>query len=399
MPRSRNILILTLLLGLAACTQQSVPYFEEPFPMAVRTDGQSLGPRLAQNSSTTTLSWMERAEKGATLKFARYQDGKWRDITAVTRDERMFVNWADKPAVTPLGGASFLAHWLRYSADGRYSYDVMLSQSTDDGESWGEPFSPHDDGTPTEHGFVSLYPDDDDTGLIWLDGRNTPDAGMSLRTANIGKDGTVSNAAELDDLVCDCCQTDVAVSSDGPVAVYRDRSPDEVRDIYVARRVDGTWQPGVAVADDGWVIKGCPVNGPAIDALGRFVVVTWFSAANDKPLVQAAVSTNAGRSFGEPVVIAQRKALGRVGLAIVNEHSYVVSWMESDGNGSFDIQLRGLTADGQLGNVWNVGKTSEMMTVPQLVRHNDKLVMAWTDSIADVSQVVSVRMQLLDFYE
>ena len=394
-----RLTIAILLAPIASCTQQSLPYFEEAFPMSVRTESQSLGPRLAQQAGITTMSWMERAENGATLRFARYENAKWRETTNVVEDERMFVNWADMPAVTPLGGSSYLAHWLSYSADGRYSYDVALSFTDDAGTTWGDRFSPHDDGTPTEHGFVSLYPANGLTGLIWLDGRNTPVGGMTLRGATADSSGAINNEAELDDLVCDCCQTDVAISSDGPVAVYRDRTPEEVRDIYVARNVDGAWQAGTPISNDNWVIEGCPVNGPVIDAADKLVVVGWFSGADHSPIVQVAISTNSGKTFGEPIEIAKRGALGRVGIAIVDRHSFVVSWMESDGDGTYDIQLRGLTVDGQLGNVWNVGKTAEMRTTPQLVRHDDKLIMAWTDRIEDQTQVVSVRMKLLDFYD
>ena len=49
----------------------------------------------------------------------------------------------------------------------------------------------------------------------------------------------------------------------GPVAVYRDRSPEEIRDISVVRLVDGVWTEPAPVHADNWMIEGCPVNGPA----------------------------------------------------------------------------------------------------------------------------------------
>jgi hypothetical protein len=82
-----------------------------------------------------------------------------------------------------------IAHWLRYSADKTYSYDVVVSQSVNAGETWSEAVTAHSDGTPTEHGFVSMYPDVDGVGLLWLDGRDTAnepaenvlDTSMTLR--------------------------------------------------------------------------------------------------------------------------------------------------------------------------------------------------------------------------
>ncbi|MEL7186997.1 MAG: hypothetical protein AAFN50_11290, partial [Pseudomonadota bacterium] len=219
---------------LSGCTKQSLPGFEEALPVSVRADGVSLGPRLSHANGMTTLSWMERSESGAQLRFARYFDRKWRDVSDVIEDPKMFVNWADLPAVTPLGGDAFLAHWLSYSADGPYSYDVMLSRTDDAGESWATSYRPHDDGTPTEHGFVSVYPMPEGTGLLWLDGRNTPDGGMTLRAATVNAKGELSAESEVDNLICDCCQTDVAVASSGPVAIYRDRHAGLPRTVYVS---------------------------------------------------------------------------------------------------------------------------------------------------------------------
>ena len=58
----------------------------------------------------------------------------------------------------------------------------------------------------------------------------------------------------VDDRVCDCCQTAAALTSDGPVVVYRDRTEDEIRDIHISRLIDGAWTESRAVSDDGWYI-------------------------------------------------------------------------------------------------------------------------------------------------
>ena len=106
-----------------------------------------------------------------------------------------------------------------------YAYDVAIAVSTDAGRSWSRPVTPHDDGTATEHGFVTLYPWSDAIGAIWLDGRNTvapqPDApigAMTLRSATVAPDLTTAAPQLIDARVCDCCQTDVAVAAGGPVS-------------------------------------------------------------------------------------------------------------------------------------------------------------------------------------
>jgi len=284
---------------------------------------------------------------------------------------------------------------------------VLLAQSSDRGRSWGDPVRPHADGTPTEHGFVSIHENGDSAALLWLDGRkmvNTgaddpSDSAMTLRAAVVDPQGTLSNEQLVDEIVCDCCQTDVAVSSLGPIAVYRDRTVDEIRDIYVSRFVEGQWQPGVPLAEDGWEISGCPVNGPAIAAAEKLVAIAWFSAANDSPIVRAALSTNGGRTFKKPVEIATKRTSGHVGIAIIDRSSVVVSWVESDNRGTNAINIRALTTGGLLGPAETVGRTDLLRVYPQIARSDDKLILAWTDEISDVTEIVSIKVPILGFYD
>src|SRR5690606_39921466 len=66
------------------------------------------------------------------------------------------------------------AHWLQKSSDVAYAYDVVLTRSRDGGANWASPVLAHDDGTRSEHGFVSMWAQGSDSlGVAWLDGRNT----------------------------------------------------------------------------------------------------------------------------------------------------------------------------------------------------------------------------------
>ena len=407
----RALLAVTALLlaaALSSCTGGEPPVFDEPTPIPLPAGTNVVGPRFATGADgTIVLSWMQREKSGATLRFSTLELGRWQTPTDVVTDAAMFVNWADLPSVTPLRGDYWVAHWLSKSAADTYAYDVLLAQSRDRGQSWGDPVRPHTDGTLTEHGFVSIHDSGDAAALLWLDGRKTISSGtvdsgeaaMTLRAAMVDSQGTLSNEQLVDEIVCDCCQTDVAVSSLGPIAVYRDRTVDEIRDIYVSRFVDGQWQPGVAIADDGWQISACPVNGPAIAAEGKLVAIAWFSAANDNPVVRAALSTNGGRTFKKPVEIARRRTSGHVGVATIDRSSVAVSWVESDNRGTNAINIRALTTAGLLGPVETVGRTDLLRVYPQLARSDDKLVLAWTDEISDVTEIVSIKIPILGFYD
>lgn len=412
MVRMRFLSMLTTLflaaVGIVACTGAEPPVFGEPSPLPVPAGTNVVGPRFAAGpDGSIVLSWMQREESGATLRFSRLKSDKWQAAADVVTDPEMFVNWADLPSVTPLGETHWVAHWLSKSAEETYAYDILLAQSSDKGQSWGDPVRPHSDGTPTEHGFVSIHARGDAAALLWLDGRkmvneaaNDPKhTSMTLRSALVGPEGDVSQEQLVDEIVCDCCQTDVTVSSHGPIAVYRDRTVDEIRDIYVSRFSNGAWQPGTAIADDGWEIAGCPVNGPAIDAQGDLVAIAWFSAANGNPVVSAALSTNGGRTFKSPVEIASRGSSGHVGIAVIDRSSAAVSWVESDNRGTNAVNIRSVTTGGLLGRVETVGRTELIRLYPQMIRSDDMLILAWTDEIIDEPEIVSIKVPILGFYE
>ncbi|HNP35555.1 MAG TPA: hypothetical protein PKK10_06860 [Woeseiaceae bacterium] len=392
------LVLLPLIQFLASCSKTLPPEFSDVATLAVPTSGESLAPKLTTGSNGQLLmSWLEKGEDGGTLKVSQFRDGAWQPATTVVGEPEMFVNWADLPSVTALDDKHWVAHWLSSTAAGPYAYNISVAQSFDAGTSWTDPIEPHTDGTASEHGFVSVYKHADGAGMVWLDGRktvNTPskdplETGMSLRAATVTGDGTLRNEQVIDDLVCDCCQTDIAVSSSGPVAAYRNRTDDEIRDIYVSLYRDGKWQAGTPVANDGWQIAGCPVNGPAVAAAADFVAISWFTAAHDAPMVRASISKDGGRSFNEPVLISDDIPAGHVDIAYVGNSVFAVSWL-SDAAGDNTIKLRALSLDGTLGKVSTVGASKLSRNVPQMAAFDDKLILAWAGLNGDESDIVSV---------
>ncbi len=395
-------LYVTLIVGCADPALPPEPSDAVRLPLA--SGKASEGPRLSVGQDgQVALSWMEREEHGGTLRYTTLADGTWQTPHDVVTDPDMFVNWADIPSVVPLQSGNWLAHWMSKSADLTYAYDVKVSHSTDDGASWSVPTSPHDDGTPTEHGFVSISQDGDTTHLVWLDGRkmageatdNSVDTSMTLRGATIDINGHVGDEQLIDNFVCDCCRTDVAIASSGRVAVYRDRTAGEIRDIYITRHIDGDWQEGVRLSNDDWEIAGCPVNGPAIVAKGDLVAVAWFTAANNQPVVQAIISTDAGATFGEAIVISKLNVVGQVDIEILNDNAFGVSWVEKNSGGSgyeSSIKLVRIGLDGTLGTERVVGRTANRRAVPQMVQQDDDVIFVWTDSTDDLTELVSVRI-------
>lgn len=349
----------------------------------------SAQPRLSASRDRVLLSWIEQSGATATLKFDERTRGEWSQPRAVASAGDWFVNWADVPSVIRLDDGSLAAHWLQKSGPGTYAYDVKLAYSRDDGQTWTPPATPHHDGTRTEHGFASLFQvPGAGLGLMWLDGRQMredPHAGMdagpmSLRSATFDPAGKPIGEALVDDRVCECCPTAAAVTSDGPIVAFRNRTEDEVRDIYVSRFVDGKWTDGRPVHRDNWKIAACPVNGPALRARGRQVVIAWFTAVGDHGQVYAAFSADAGATFAEPISIDDGRAVGRVDVEFLDDGA-VVSWIEYV-NQRAQFRVRHITASGARSASMSVAGVSPTRSsgYPRMMRGGNELIFAWTDA-------------------
>ncbi|MGC6486873.1 MAG: exo-alpha-sialidase [Planctomycetota bacterium] len=332
------------------------------------------------------LSWVEELERGHALRFARLVDGRWSRPQEIARGERWFVNWADFPSLTVLPSGAMVAHWRQMSGAGTYDYDVLVARSEDGGVTWGAPQRPHRDGVQAEHGFVSTAAvGRDGLALAWLDGRAMkPSAGghgaMTLRYAELTAAGALASESLLDPRVCECCQTSMAWTSQGPLVVYRDRSDEEVRDIACVRRVDGRWTAPRAVSSERWRIGGCPVNGPSVAARGDNVVVAYFTAAAGRASVRLTRSSDAGATFGEPLVLDDQNPPGRVEVALATDGAAWLCWLGRDGDEGV-VLLRRVGPDGSVSDARVVARTGTGRGhgFPQLLALDGALLFAWTD--------------------
>jgi hypothetical protein len=341
-------------------------------------------------------SWFERhAGGGHALKVSKLTGSRWSAPVTAAAGDSFFVNWADTPILVAAGEGHLALSWPWKSGAGTYSYDVRIAQSFDDGRSWSNPVIPHRDGTPTEHGFVSLATDGDGVRAVWLDGRKTAATGsshghgdehggeMTLRSATLDRNGAIANEAELDGRVCDCCQTAMAVGPAGPIVAYRDRGADEIRDLSIVRGSGGSWSEPEPLGAEGWKMPACPVNGPAMSAAGQWVAVAWYTGAADDPAVYVARSHDGGKSFESPrrVDAKGQGTLGRVGTTIRDDGATLVSWIRAEPGGA-RILARGITADGTMGSPLTVAFTSVKRAsgFPRLVASGERVIFAWTEA-------------------
>lgn len=368
------------------------------------------------------LSWINSGGgRRPALQIAEfYADGHWEGPRTVAVGNSMFTNWADTPHIVATADHALWTHWLQKSADAPYAYDVMLVRSLDHGMNWSTPRTVHDDGTQTEHGFVSMWAQGEGSlGVAWLDGRNTAEAdtskahddparghaaghgddhgggAMTLRAAVFDANLRASTEAELDAMTCDCCQTDVAATSDGAVLVYRDRSEHEIRDIYAARFDGKTWSKPTRVHADDWNMPACPVNGPSVAATGSDVAVAWYTAASDKPAVKLVRSGDGGATFAKPITVDTGAATqGRVAVAIDTQQVWTV-WLREEA-GAQSLWLARYAPDLskelqriKLADLQGKGRATGF---PKLLLNGTAAHVVWTDVVEGVPQLRGVRL-------
>lgn len=381
---SPNATLFGLLFGLSisitsyAAGQDQLTRLPSPAPA-----NSSLSRVVADESGEIYLSWVSQDAKHATLAFARLTSEGWDAAQVISEGRNWFVNWADFPVLS-VDSSGMVAHWLQMSATGTYDYDIRARFYAQDKATWTEARTIHTDGISAEHGFVSMLPLNDGTTLIsWLDGRETvhsePPGAMTLRAGIFDKSGANVSEWELDHRVCDCCQTSSAMTENGPIIVYRDRSQQEVRDIYATRLVDGAWTLPQAIHNDNWQIAGCPVNGPSVAAVNKRVAVAWFNAKDDVPKIQLVLSTDSGLSFSEPIVVESPNTNGRVDTTILDSGNIIVSWMDTVGEAK--IMLSRYDINGELLSTTEVAGSSPSRRsgFPIIEAVGNSVYVTWTD--------------------
>lgn len=391
-------LIIFFLLFLICCQQAVI---EEEWSTVLELPVNSSLSNIALVNDEVHISWVESTEKEDVLLFKNItSQSKNREVA---RSSNWFVNWADFPGLTSFKNGNLLTYWLEMSGEGTYDYDVSMSLSNSQGDSWSEAKIVHNDGVSSEHGFVSTCQFNNDIMMVWLDGRDMisdeshgghshGNGAMTLRSAIVSPDGKIANRQLIDNKVCECCHTDVTMAECGPIAVYRNRTDKESRDAYYVRYLNGDWTDPRPLDTINWKINGCPVNGPRIAANDNLVAATWFTVHDSLSTTRLAISNNCGQSFGNPITIDKNKrALGRLDIAF-HKDDIVVSSMKAKKD-TATVQLDVFDINGIRKRNHTIGKTSSSRKsgFPRIISDNSSLYVSYTDVFENRVKIKSLR--------
>lgn len=364
-------------------------------PLASPAADTGTAPQLTTSNGGVILSWFASHDETTSLMFSeRIAAGPsgtsgWTPPTTVASGSDWFVTDADVPSVLQLADGTLVANWLKSTDPAAEAYDLVLSYSKDAGKTWARPFTPHHDGTKTQHGFASFFEAPaGGVGVVWLDGRNqmlhatSPGGGsMSIWSATYDRDWKQTSDQAIDTRVCECCPTGVAVTSSGPVAAFRNLDETNLRNVHTSRFENGAWTPSQPVHDDGWRLDACPINGPAVSARGSAAVVAWYSAKDDMGKAYAAFSSDAGRTWGAPIRLDEAASLGHVDVELLDDGSAVATWMEFASERA-DLRVRRIEPSGTQSAAIKVSGDGRPAGTPRVARKGDELVFAWVENAA-----------------
>ena len=371
------------------CTQHGAPALAV-LPLPNPAPPGSVAPNeTATVDGGILLSWLEPAKERMTLRFASRLAGGWAaPRTVVSRTN--FDRFAGAPPwVLALPDHSLLAVWSEQLPKGKSQWAgnyLYSSTSSDDGKTWSEPAVVHSDRTDGEHSFASIAVlDDDHATIVWLDARDYETKGTyRLMSAVIAASGAVSDEQTLDDDVCTCCPTSMVRTPKGLLVAYRNRTKEEIRDIYTVRQESGQWQAGRSLADDGWRINACPVNGPAVARREGQVAIAWYSGVEGKASLQVGFSDDGGQTFPKVRTLDAAsdgsQPVGRPALAFLEQGEVLVAWITRVGGESRLVAARVRPGDAGVQRVEVARGAAESLGYPRMQLLGSQALLSWAGS-------------------
>ena len=368
------IIPIVLVVFVTSCAHEGSSITEPPIGMGAEE------PSLTVTDRGLVLSWMEPYEGDILLKMSLHNGLKWLPAKTIAKGDDWFVNWADFPAIVANGEVLF-THFLQKSASPTFAYDVMYTVSQNMGESWSKPKKLHQDTVAAEHGFVSAVPFNEGFYVSWLDGRNTgiDNGAMTIRAAYVDDNAEIHHAAEIDHSTCDCCQTTMALVNGVPWSLYRDRTEEEVRDMYFSKLVDKQWTEPEVFHDDNWVINACPVNGPVAGSYKQTLAVAWYTGADGEEKVKMKISKDEGNSFSDVILVDSPNSFGRVDVQMDSASIYITYLTKKDASAAIMLKVYDYSGLLQSSEVLAIVSPERGTGFPRTAIWHENLIIAWTD--------------------
>ena len=281
---------------------------------------------------------------------------------------------------------------------------LRLQRSPDGGTTWEQPVTITDDSTFGSHNFHALHVAGDGKVYVsWLDGRDGASSVYLTRSTDGARTFEPNRRVSVGE-ACPCCRTALASGVDGSLYVaWRTVTPGNIRDIVVARSVDGgaSWSTAQRVHADDWVFDACPHAGPALAVDSSGVLhVAWWTGKPGMAGVYYTRSGDGGSAFMRPFAlgVAELSRPAHVQLAVSgNGRTIVAVW--DDGTRPVPRIVLRVSRDGgtTFARALPVSASGRAAGYPVLGLTGDSVIVAWSEqSVEDAEHAAHARPDMRD---
>jgi Neuraminidase (sialidase) len=272
--------------------------------------------------------------------------------------------------------------------DKAFNGEVFYSRSTDGGKTFAAPRPITDNAESQRFEAVGFDPEGN-VFAAWLDKRNrvpVQQAGKKYDGAALffasSRDGgaTYSQATMAADNTCECCRLGLAFDPSGhPVIAFRNIFEGGVRDHAVVTFADQK-TPGEVhrVSQDDWQVAACPHQGPSLSIAtdGTYHVV-WYTNGKARKGLFYAQSRDGGKTFSQPMPIGRPDRNPSRPYVMAGPQETEIVWKEFDGEKT-SVNLITTT---DAGRTWSqprvIASTADSSDHPLLVSNGRQTYLSW----------------------
>jgi hypothetical protein len=211
-----------------------------------------------------------------------------------------------------------------------FANDLRLSKSLDGGATFDAGVVVNED-RDISHTFEGMAVDESGDVLVaWIDSREGWDKPGTYLTSISNKGTSVGEAVKLGGETCVCCRVDVAAGDGKEAVLWRDVTPDNVRDMMLALGAGGKFEEAL-VHGDGWKLESCPHRGGevAIGGDGEVYVIWYTEGTSGVPEILFSRSETVAMPAPLKIDSAEGSVPDQPGMAVNGKGQIAVVWEDS----------------------------------------------------------------------